>query len=311
MQLLDADAVRAALPMGDAVEAARATFAALAAGLVTAPPRSFTAVDALGEGGFLASMPVHVGGDVDAMAVKVLGIVPANADRGLATINGLVVVLDGTTGLPLGAVDGTALTAIRTAAVSGLAVDLLAGDGPVRLGVLGAGVQGREHVDAVAAVRELAQVSVWNRSAPRAEGQVASLRDRGVDAVVARSPGEAVAGADVVCACTASDEALVAAADLANDVVVTAVGAFTPTMRELAADVLGGAFVVADTHAGVDQEKGDLLLARDERDDVEVACELADLVVGDVTPPTTGRRVFLSVGHAAEDAVTAARLLRG
>lgn len=313
MELLDADAVRARLPMGEAIDAMRATFRALAADEVTAPPRGFHQIPALGTDGMLATMPAHVGGETDVLATKVVSIVPDNAARGLPTIHGLLVAFDGTTGEPLGAVDGTVVTAIRTAATSGLATDLMAASDAAVLAVLGTGVQGREHVAAVRAVRDITTVRLWNRTRERAEVLAEELRRDGLDVTVLDTPAEAATGADVVCACTAASEALLTAADVGRGVHVNAVGAFTPTMRELAADLVASSWVVVDSREGAWEEAGDLLLALEEGaiDRDHVAADLGEVLTGVAAPPTDGTpTLFKSVGHAAEDAVTAARLLR-
>lgn len=313
MKLLDADEVRARLPMATAIEAMRATFTAIAAGEVTAPPRGFHEIPALGQGGMLATMPAHVAGVTDVLATKVVSIVPDNAERDLPSIHGLLVAFDGTTGEPLGVVDGTTVTAIRTAAVSGLATDLLAPAGAATLAILGTGVQGREHVAAVQAVRDVQQVRLWNRTRAGADGLAAELTAAGLDVVVLDTPREAAAGADVVCTCTATSEALLSVGDVGEGAHVNAVGAFTPTMRELAADLVAAAWVAVDTRAGAFEEAGDVLLAIEDGaiDRGDVRAELGELVTGAVQPPPAGTTtVFKSVGHAAEDAVTAARLLR-
>lgn len=313
MELLDAAAVRDRLPMSAAVEAMRAAFTALARGEVTAPPRGFHDVAALGAGGMLATMPAHVAGTIDVLATKVVSIVPDNAARGLPTIHGLLVAFDGTTGEPLGAVDGTAVTAIRTAAVSGLATDLLTAPDVRTLAVLGTGVQGREHVAAVRAVRDIQEVRLWNRTRARAEGLAAQLAIQGLQVTVADTPAEATAGAEVVCTCTAATEPVLSAADLARGVHVNAVGAFTPTMRELAADLVADAWVVVDTREGAWEEAGDLLLAIEDGaiDRDHVRADLGEVVTGTVPPPDPGTTtLFKSVGHAVEDAVAAVRLLR-
>ena len=317
MELLDAQQVRERLPMTAAIEAMRATFAALAEGHVTAPPRGFHEIPGLGEGGMLATMPAHVGGDTDVLSTKVVSIVPRNVERDLPSIHGLVVAFDGTTGEPLGAVDGTTLTAIRTAAVSGLATDLLAPADAPTLAILGAGVQGREHVTAVRAVRDVQQVRLWNRTRERADALAAELEAEGLEGlevVVLDDPAAAASGADVVCTCTAAVEPLLVAADLRAGAHVNAVGAFTPTMRELATDLVEAAWVAVDTREGAFEEAGDVLLAIEDGaiDRGHVRADLGELVTGAVSPPPDGTTtLFKSVGHAAEDAVAAADLLRG
>ena len=307
MRFLDADAVRAALPMPRAVEVARATFVALAAGIVEQPARRWIQLE---QPRLLAGlMPCGVGGDTPVYTVKLVTLVPENVDRGLPSINGIVTLFDGVTGVPTAVLDGGAITAIRTAAVSGLATDLLAAPGAGDLAIIGAGVQGRAHLEAMAAVRTLRRVRVWNRTRPRAEALAEWGRGLGHDVTVVDDIADATRGADLVCVCTNSHEALVHADHIDDGTHLNAVGAFTSTTRELGADLIAGARVVVDDREAAMDEAGDILMAiHDGAIGADhVSADLTELVAGGPPPRREGEvTVFKSVGVSAEDAFAAA-----
>lgn len=312
MRVLDEADVTRLLPMDTAIETMRTAFRALGRGEVTAPPRHFDGLAPWGPDAAVASMAAHVGGDVDIAAVKLVTIVPDNAGRDLPGVQAVVVGFDGSTGSPLGAVAATALTGIRTAAVSGLATDLLARSDAHRLAVLGTGVQGRAHVAAVRAVRPVDHVVLWNRTRERAVALAEELRADGLRVDVAATPADAAVDADVICTCTAATEPLLTAADLPDGVHVNAVGSFTPEMAELTPDAVAASWVVVDTASGAWEEAGELLraVAAGVVDRDVVRAELADLVLHRTAAPVAATTLFCSVGHAAEDAVAAAHLLR-
>lgn len=297
--------------MPRAIEVARQTFEALAAGIVEQPERQFiqlTQPDLL-----VGLMPCGVGGDRPLYTVKLIAIAEGNAERGLPGIHGTVTVFDGETGVPLAVLDGAAITAIRTAAVSGLATDLLAAPDAGDLAVIGAGVQGRAHLEAMAAVRDLRRVRVWNRTPDRAEAFAEWAASLGHACEVAATPADAVAGADLVCVCTGAHAALLTADDLSPGAHVNAVGAFRPDTRELAADLVARARVWVDDLAAAREEAGDIVMA------VEEGLIGWDHVNGDLIDLVQRRgprhrradevTLFKSVGISAEDAFAAAAVV--
>lgn len=310
MLVLDAAAVRAALPMARAVDVAAQTFAALAAGSVEQPPRQFTRPTGLEL--WAGLMPCTIADDEPVHVVKLVTITAGNLERGLPSVHGLVAVLDGETGVPLAVLDGASLTAVRTAAVSGLATRLLAAPDASDLAVIGAGAQGRAHLEAMAVVRTLERVRVWNRSPGRAQDFAAWAASRGWDCTVVATVPAATAGADLICVCTDAATPLVEAADVSDGTHVNAIGAFTATTRELAADLVARARVVVDDHAAAAEEAGDILLAQAEgaigADHVEAS--LVELAGGTTFTRAPGDvTVFKSVGLSAEDAFAARAVL--
>ena len=179
---------------------------------------------------------------------------PGNRARGLDSHQGFVALFDGETGQVLGLVNAGAITAIRTAAVSAVATKLLARPGSTTLGILGAGTQGRSHLEAMRAVLPFERVRAWSRT----PGSVAELGD-GVEEV--STAEEAVRGADVVVTATAAREPIVQREWLAEGAHVNAVGSSIPTTRELDTATMAAAALYVDRRESTVNEAGDYLFA--------------------------------------------------
>src|SRR5687767_4214251 len=165
MLVLNAEDVRKALPMPLAIEAMREAFAALSDGRATVPHRVHLSIPR--GGGTSLFMPAFVDtseASKQALAVKVVSLFDGNQARGLARIQAAVLVLAPGTGRPVALLEGAALTAIRTAAASGLATDLLARPESKSLALFGVGVQARAHFEAMLAVRKIEQVWIYSRT---------------------------------------------------------------------------------------------------------------------------------------------------
>lgn len=309
MILLRAADVEAALPMSEAVAAMAAAFAALHRGEANVPPR--TAIDS--PRGRTLLMGAHVAGL--GLATKVVSVFPDNSERGLATVQGLVVVLDDETGAPAALIDGAALTAWRTGAGCGAATDLLArADASVGC-VIGCGVQGRTQALALAAVRPLTRILLVDARPAAAADLAAELtKELGLPAVAMDSAQDAVAQADVVCAATTSATPVFEGSALKDGAHVNAVGAFTPQMRELDDTTIARARVFVDAIEGAAAESGELLHA--EREGVTARdewTELGAVAAGDHPGRDAGDELtlFKSVGHAVQDVAAAAGVLAG
>lgn len=227
----------------------------------------------------------------DVMAVKIVSIVPGNP-------TGLVVAF-AADGEPLGIVDGSVLTAIRTGAASGLATRLLAKDDASTLAMLGSGAMAFDQIEAVRAVRPIDRVLVWSRSIDNARALAERFHGEAVfDA------DEAVSQADVVSCATPATTPLFSESAVRPGTHVNAVGAFTPEMAELHADLLERAYVVVDDVDAALAEAGDLIRAGRSPN-----ATLRELLAG--TAPAIGEdvTVFKSVGIAAQDVAAAARAL--
>src|SRR5215813_7412130 len=159
MRILNAQDVRAAITMEEAIEAMREAFIALSTGKATLPLRnSLNTPD-----GMTLFMPAYLEGAASS-AVKVVSVYPRNSHYGLPVIMAAVMVFDADTGQRLALMDGTYLTALRTGAASGLATQLLARPQASVLGIIGAGAQARTQIAAVCAVRPIQEIRVYCRS---------------------------------------------------------------------------------------------------------------------------------------------------
>lgn len=306
--VLGEDDVRATLDMPRCIQAMEGVLAALARGEVSMPLRSIVRVPDQAVLG-LGLMPAHRGGDEPVISLKEVVVVPGNPARGLDPHQGAVLLHDGTTGQLVAVLNASPITEIRTAAVSAVATRLLARPDARHVAILGSGVQGRSHAVAMREVLPEAELRVWSRDPAHAEAL--ALEAHGLPCTTVP---EALAGADVVCTCTASPEPIVALGDLAPGAHVNAVGSSGTWARELEADVVAAASLFVDRRESTVNESGDYLGAVAERGigPDHILAELGELLVG----AHPGRRsdeeltVFKSLGLAAEDLAAAALCVR-
>jgi ornithine cyclodeaminase len=254
-----------------------------------------------------------------AFALKAICIMPGNPARGLDAHQGTVTLFDGETGAPTAILDASAVTEIRTAAVTAVATALLARADARTLAVLGAGVQGRAHLTALAGVRDFEQVRVYapTRAHAQALAEQAALPGARVSAVA--SAEDAVRGADVVVAATNSREPVLACAWLQPGAHVNAVGASTPQAREIDTATVAASALFCDSRESVRHEAGEFQLAVREgaiTGEEHIRAELGEVLAGSAP----GRRddgeltLFRSLGIGVEDlaaaeiAVAAARV---
>lgn len=279
--------------MAQAVDALERTFASTTT--AEAPLRSHVEVPS----GMLLTMPAA--GD-DGVGVKLVTLNPSNPDRGLPFIHGVYVLFSPATLEPEAIIDGGAITALRTAAVSGLATRHLAREDASRLVIFGAGTQGHSHLDAMLTVRPIACVTVVSRSAGPAEELATRARSLGLDATVG-DPGS-VANADIICCCTTSPTPVFDGSRLPDGCHVNAVGAYTTDTRELDdATMKRGKIVVEEREAAL-AEAGDIVIPLESGaiEGESVVADLFEVVAGEpVRTSNADVTVFKSVGIAFED----------
>jgi len=312
--ILDAEAVRAALPMEHAIEAMRRAFAALARGGAVVPERIHLEVGA--HDGIALVMPAFVEGEDEALAVKVVSLFAGNQARGLARIQAAVLALEPQTGRPLALLEGATLTALRTGAASGLATDILARPDAASVAVLGAGVQARTQLEAVCCVRGVETAWVFDPERSRAEAFAAEMAGAGrvpTDIRPVASAAEAVREADIVCAATTSATPVFADEDIRPGTHINAIGSFKPTVQEIPSATVVRSLVVVDSRQAALAEAGDLLvpIAQGLMSADDIHAELGELVLGRKPGRTSDDQVtlFKSVGIAVQDAVAASHAL--
>jgi len=232
MRILSRSDVQRAITMKDAIAIVRDAFAQLSSDQATVPLR--VPVPIQKHDGVTLFMPAYLHTS-DALAVKIVSVHNQNPARGLPLIHALVVVIDAATGKPLAAMEGGYLTALRTGAASGVATDCLARRDARVAAIFGAGVQGRTQLLAIAAVRNLERVWVYDVAAEKTEAFVKELMGTmgTLDLRAASSPTEAVRDADIICTATTSSRPVFNGADLKPGAHINAVGAYTPQMQEI------------------------------------------------------------------------------
>jgi len=302
MRILSAAEVRKALPMANAIDAMRQAFSAHGRGLVRMPLRTHLELNGVASLTMPASMR-----EPDRLGAKLLTIVPANVERQLPVIQGVVVVFDGQSGAPKGLLEGSALTAIRTGAVSGLATDLLARKEATQLAVIGSGPQAETQLEAVCSVRNVTEARIYSRTRKNALRFVSGVQRRPFtprEITVVDSVAEAVDGADVVCTATRSEKPLLTASMVKAGVHVNAVGSYTPSMHEVDESILAMARVVVDDRSAALAEAGEVIHCMQRGVLVESAIvELGEIVEGRKAGRTGEHEitVFKSVGLAVQD----------
>lgn len=251
------------------------------------------------EHGQLLLMPAET---ADAVGVKLGTVAPGNPDRGFPRVQALYVLYDRVTLTPVALLDGTALTTLRTPAVSAVAMDHLAAPEARRLVVLGSGPQAWGHVEALRTIRPLVDVTVVGRDRDRAEALVARVRNSGLDARVGSH--DDVADADVVVCATTARQPLFDGRRLRPGTCVVAVGSHEPHARELDDATIGSAErVVVESRGVAMREAGDIIQAV--RAGVVREDSLLDLREAVRLAPTAGSAVFKSVGMGWQDLVVA------
>ncbi|HZH29010.1 MAG TPA: ornithine cyclodeaminase family protein [Azospirillaceae bacterium] len=252
------------------------------------------------------------------LGIKIVTVFPGNADRGLTSVLGSYLLLDGTTGQTLAMLDGTMLTLRRTAAASALAARFLARPDASVLAMVGTGALAPHLVRAHRAVRPIREVRIWGRSADKAEALAARLSAeraaQGPAIMAVADLATAVRGSDVVSCATLSRSPLVQGGWLKPGAHLDLVGGFTPEMREADDEAVRRASVFVDTRQGACKEAGDIVqpLRSGVLSEADVRGDLYELARGTVA----GRRgadeitFFKSVGTALED-LAAAQLAVG
>ncbi len=306
LRILTAADIRVCLPMSGAIEAMRTAFAQLSSGEAVVPDRIAVST----EEGISLFMPGYLPREGH-LAAKVVSVYAGNPSVGLPVIQGVVLVLDSHTGLPVALMNGAYLTALRTGAAGGLATELLAAEDASVLAVFGAGPQARTQIEAVRAVRPIREIRLVSR--PTEGARILADELEGVDVQVFEDPEKAVLGAQVIVTATDSRKPVFPGRAIGEGVHVNAIGAFTPEMAEVDGDLISRAKVVVDLRATVMAEAGDLVQAIEGGAFTleSIHAELGEVVNGERTGRESPREItlFKSVGNAAQDVAVAGRIL--
>ncbi len=289
------------LTMRECIEVMEEALSALARGEVHNPLRSM--IRGEGAKGILGLMPSYRGGAQPHYGLKEVCVFPGNPAIGLDTHLGGVLLHSGETGQLLAIMNASAITAIRTAAVSAVATKLLAREDARTLAIIGAGVQARTHLEAIPLVRNINDVRIVSRTPAKA----AALAGKG--ARVVGSVEEAVRGADIIVTATSSREPILKRDWLADGVHINAVGSSIAVARELDSASVASASLFVDRRESTINEAGDYLFALREGaiSDGHIRAEIGDILIGKAKGRSSDDEItlFKSLGLAVEDLASA------
>lgn len=284
----DDDAVRAALRWEELIPAMERALAAFSSGRVVQPVRTWLTVE---EGSrYLGIMPAATDA---AMGVKLVSFYPCNAGTQVPTVMATVLLFRPDTGEPIAFLDGSVITAMRTAAVSAAVTNRLASPQSRVLALLGSGVEAASHLQALRCVREFDEVRIWSRTREHAERFAARHGAKAMDAE------SAVRGADVIVTATPAREPILKGTWLKPGAHVNSIGAPMPTWRELDDEAMENV-VVVESREAVLQESGDVILSN-----ATIYAEIGEIFAGSKPAPAAETTVYKSVGIAIEDVTTA------
>lgn len=308
MRIIGKAAVDELFPMPDAIALMRHTFRAMGTDEVVQPLR--TVLRARGQDAVLGSMPAYVTHPEPGFGLKAVTVNSGNAAKGLDTHLGVILVFDTATGQPAAVIEAGAVTAIRTAAASAVATDVLAARTARTLAIIGTGVQARTHLAAMVEVRPIERVWVWGRDPARAHAFAGWARSRfELDVRPANTADDAAAAAEVICTVTSSATPVLGGAGVKPGTHVNAVGSCFPGNRELATDLVAGSTMIVDSSTSALAEGGDLLIpiAEGALPKPDSFVELGQVLRGE----RPGRRsadeitIYESLGVAAQDVASA------
>lgn len=258
-------------------------------------------------GNLLAVMPGYLEEPASAGA-KVIAVCPGNAQQGLSSHMGVVVLFDPARGIPVAVIDAAAITALRTAAASAVATDVLARPDAGNLAIIGTGEQAVAHLHAMGKVRRLRQATVWGRSIEKARAFAQRESTAlGLHIAVADTVEHAVADADIVCTTTGSREPILEGAWVRPGTHVNLVGASSAQAREANEGLVMKSAYFVDFKPSALAQSGDLLAATGTLAAKHIRGEIGEVLLGKVT----GRRhddeitIYKSLGIAAQDLAAA------
>jgi len=299
---IDHNSLSQLLPVGDCVALMAPAMRAASAGGVRSEPRlkeSFAG----GKGGMLLMRAESA--ELGYYALKQISLLSDNARRGLPVIQGLISLFELDTGAPVAVLDGTAITALRTAAASGLATRELARANARSLGIFGTGVQVRGHIEAISAVRDIDEVVIWGRNADHSRALVAQLSDQCAVRLTATTDPAEAAGCDVVCTLTGASEPVLQGEWVNPGTHVNLVGSHSLDAREADTLLMSRARVYCDLLSSVRAEAGDIMIPVQEGAFAEdhIVGEIGQLLAGSVPGREDADQVTLykSLGVAAQD----------
>jgi ornithine cyclodeaminase len=308
--LINATEVRELLPMKEAIEADKTAFLLHSARETEVPVRQGFQVK---DDGSVLFMPAYVKGDIGMAGIKIVSFFPGNSAKGIPVVPAQVLLVDSDSGEVCALINGLELTRIRTGAISGAAVDILARENASTAALFGTGGQAPSQLEAILCARPIKEVRVFDcqtgRIAPFIEANRELAEKYGAALTAAESPDEAISGADVITTVTTSRTPVFDGAKIQRGAHVNGVGSFLPSTREIDEKLLNRARVFVDNREAVLAEAGDFLIpaASGQYDIRGIAGEIGDVIAGKLAGRTSDDdiTVLKTVGYAVLDIVAA------
>ncbi len=296
------------IPISKCIDIISSALADLARGQVYLPLR--TMVRPPDGKGLMSLMPAYISGKEPVFGLKSICVFPNNRSVGKDAHQGSVLLFSPETGELLAVLNASAITAIRTAAVSGVATNILARKDAQILGIIGAGVQARTHLAAIAAVRPIKQVKIMDKFYENAQKYVNELSASYPFPIIAVETGEeAVRDADIIITVTNSSEPVLRRNWIAPGAHLNAVGACSPNAREIDTATVLASKLYVDRKESTLNEAGDYILAGKEGaiGPNHIRGEIGELLIGKVSGRTSDEEItlFKALGLAVEDLATA------
>ncbi|MDH6231772.1 ornithine cyclodeaminase/alanine dehydrogenase-like protein (mu-crystallin family) [Mesorhizobium soli] len=313
LQIIDRSLVRELLPMETCIGLMETAMLQTAAGATCQPPRWIIGLPSGRDRGFGLMPGAMLAPDV--FGAKLTAVYPENGARGLQSHQGAIVLFDAAVGTPVAIVHGGEVTAIRTAAASGLATRVLSSPEAGDLAILGCGEQAREHLLAMSCVRSLRRVRIWGRDSGRAEAFARENAARSpVPIEICANVTEAVRDADLICTVTAAAEPILENAQVADGTHINVVGSSIASAAEIGNTLVQRARFFVDYRPSALLQAGEFLAAK------EAGLVTEDHILAETGEVLAGRHpgrqapgevtIYKSLGIPAEDLICANHLFQ-
>lgn len=306
--ILDGSHIKELLPMADCIELMSDALSALARDEVHQPLR--TIIRPPNARGLLGLMSAYRGGDLGAFGLKAICVFPDNPSQGKDAHQGAVMLFSRDTGEMLALMNASAITAIRTAAVSAVATRLLAREDAQQLAIIGAGVQARTHLAALDCVRSIKHARVAARNVEHSQRLASEMQSKfSFSLEPVQTNEEAVRGADLIVTATSSLEPVIRKEWISPGAHINAIGTHSPSSREIDSATMVAARIFVDRRESALNESGDYLLAAKEGviGPDNIVGEIGELLIGTKSGRTSASEItlFKSLGLAIEDVACA------
>jgi ornithine cyclodeaminase len=310
IRILRGEEVKQLLTMHACIGLMETTMIAVSEGRARIPLRSVLKVSG---DGLMGIMPGYLA-EPEGFGIKLLSLFPSNSAAGYSSHLGIVLLFEPVHGLPVAMMDAAEITAIRTAAVSGLATRLLANEHAGDLAILGAGEQAHSHLAAMLAVRPIWRVRVWSRTLKSAQGFAASAGElHGIDIEPMEGVRETVEGADLICTVSMAKTPILSADWVAPGAHLNIAGASQPNVAEIGPELALKSRYFVDFRLSAENEAAEYIAG------IKAGLFGPDHILGEIGEVANGKRpgrlapnditIFRSLGVAPEDLATAHYLL--